>query len=40
MPFKLKMNNIYDKWEHVNSLLQTFENESTNLVQNKYLKKN
>ena len=30
MPFKLKMHNIYDKWEHVNSLLQTFENESTN----------
>ena len=32
IPFKLKMHNIYDKREHVNSLLETFENESTNIL--------
>ena len=32
MSYKLKMHNFYDKWEHVNSSLQTFENESTNNI--------
>ena len=30
------MHNIYDKWEHVNILLQTFENETPMYYKNKF----
>ena len=34
--FKLKMHNISDNWESLNSLLQTFQNESTHIYPPKF----